>query len=265
MNDNTYENGQNSSGALNGTDGTERSMPEPQEKTSCVPSLNNAEEPTFNNGEGEPAQGFLELVYGILFEPVKTLKRAAQRPPLVNALVLVTIVGLAGVLMWLLTISIILDQAAGPSSSGSFPVSARPLLVLGAVLIFLWSYIKWFGYSAFISLVAEMLGGMGRARNVAAIVGLSLIPTILIIPVQVLNQYFNSPVFIIITILALWTWVTVLMVIGIREVHALSTGRALLAVLSPVLVLVVFICLLAAGLVAVAVTMFSGINLPGYF
>lgn len=265
MNDNTYESDQNSSSAASSTDGADRSGLEPQEKPACAPCLNNAGESTFRHGADEPAQGFLELVYGVLFEPVKTLQRAAQRPPLFFALLLVTILGLVGVLMWLLTISSVLNQAVDPSAMALFSSSARPVLALGAILIFLWGYIKWFSYSAFISLAAEMLGGVGRARNVAAIVGLSLIPTILIIPVQMLNYYLASTAFILIMVLVVWIWVTVLMVIGIREVHGLSTGRTLLAVLSPVFVLVAFMCLLFAGLVAVTVAMFSGMNLPGYF
>lgn len=265
MNDNLYENDQNPSDALAGTDGTDTGRLEQQEKPSCAPCSDNDGETAVKRDQVEPAQGFLELVYGIIFEPVKTLKKAAHHPPLVAALILVSILGLAGVLMWLLTISIILSQTAGPSAFGSVSSSARPLLVLGGVLIFLWSYIKWFSYSAFISLAAEMLGGAGKARNVAAIFGLSLIPTILIIPVQMLNHYLNSTAFILITVLAVWIWVIALIVIGIREVHGLSTGRALLAVLSPALVLAVFACLLTAGLVVIAVSMFSGMSLPGYF
>ncbi|MDD4238588.1 MAG: Yip1 family protein [Desulfotomaculaceae bacterium] len=265
MDDNTYEIEQHSQGAASSTGGADRSGLEPQEKPSCAPCLNNAGETILGNSEDEPALGFLELVYGVLFEPVKTLQRAAQHPPLFFALLLVTILGLAGVLMWLLTISRVLNQTAEPSAMVLLSSSARPLQVLGAVLIFLWGYIKWFSYSAFISLVAEMLGGVGRARNVAAIVGLSLIPTILIIPVQMLNYYLVSTAFILITVLVVWTWVTVLMVIGIKEVHGLSTGRTLLAVLSPVLLLVVFMGLLLGVLVAVSVSMFSGMNLPGYF
>ncbi|TEB04203.1 Yip1 domain protein [Pelotomaculum schinkii] len=264
MNDNTYKIDQNSSGEASSSGGADRSGLEPQEKPSCAPCFNNTEDPNVGCDEDEPVQSFLELVYGVLFEPVKTLKKAARRPPLANALLLVTILGLAGVLMWLLTISRVLNQAAEPSAMVPLP-STAPLLVLGAVLIFLWGYIKWFSYSAFISLAAEMLGGLGSARNVAAVVGLSLIPTILMIPAQMLNYYLASAAFICTTILVVWIWVAALMVIGVREVHRLSTGRALLAVLSPVLVLAVFTGLLLAGLVAVAVSIFSGMNLPGYF
>lgn len=264
MNDNTYEIEQKSSetASINGFADTGM---EPQEKLSGEPGFNNAGEPTFLNGDDEPAQGFLELIYGVLFEPVKTLKRAARKPPLVYALLLVVILGLAGVLMWLVTISSALNQTAGPSAVSLFSPSARPLITLGAIIIFLWGFIKWFSYSAFISLAAEMLGGVGRARNVAAVVGLSLIPTILIIPVQMLNYYLASAAFLFITVLVVWVWVTALMVIGVREVHGLSTGRTLLAVLSPVLALVLFMGLVLGGLVAVAVNMYTGMHLPGYF
>jgi len=261
MNDNMYDLDQNSLGTPSSTGGADRSGLELQEKPSCEPCFTNGGVSTSGNNEDEPALGFLELVYGVLFEPVKTLKRVAQHPPLVVALLLVTILGLAGMAMWLLTISRVLNQSAAPAAMDQ----ARSLLVLGSVLIFLWGYIKWFSYSAFISLAAEMLGGVGKARGVAAAVGLSLIPTILIIPVQLLNFYLASTAFLLISVLVVWLWVTVLMVIGVREVHGFSTRRSLLAVLSPVLALAVFLSLLLAGLVAVAVTMFSGMIMPGYF
>lgn len=265
MNDNTNEIDPISPEGASKAGVTDISGLEQQEKTSYEPCLNNAGEQTFVNGEDEPAQNFLELIYGVLFEPVKTLKRAAQKPPLVFALILVTILGLAGVFMWLVSFSRALNQTAGLSPMVLSSPSAKPLMGLAAVVIFLWGYIKWFSYSAFISLAAEMLGGVGKARNVAAIVGLSLIPTILIIPIQMLNYYLASAALVFITVLVVWIWVTTLMVIGVREVHGLSTGRTLLAVLSPVLVLVVFAGLVLAGLVAVAVSMYTGMNLPGYF
>jgi hypothetical protein len=262
MNDNMYDNDQTSSHTASST-GDDKGGLEPQENPSCTPCL--TDDVGSTGGKDEPAQGFLEIVYGILFEPVKTLKRAAQRPPLAFALLLVTILSLAGVLMWLITISRMLNDSSGPSVMGHFSSPARSLLVLSAVIIFLWSYIKWFSYSAFISLAAEILGGVGKARGVAAAVGLSLIPTILIIPAQILNYYLASTAFLLISVLLVWAWVTVLMVIGVREVHGFSTGRAVLAVLSPMFVLVVFTGLLLAGLVAEAVSMYSGMNLPGYF
>ncbi|HBC91705.1 MAG TPA: hypothetical protein DCZ10_02050 [Pelotomaculum sp.] len=264
MYDNTYKFEQNSSGEASGADGADRNGLEPQEKPSGAPCFNNTEGPNIGGDEDESVQSFLELVYGVLFEPVKTLQKAARRPPLANALLLVTILGLAGMLMWLLTVSRVLTQAAESPAMVPLP-STAPLMVFGAVLIFLWGYIKWFSYSAFISLAAEMLGGLGSARKVAAVVGLSLIPTIFMVPVQMLNYYLASAALLGTTVLVVWIWVAALMVIGVREVHRLSTGRALLAVLSPVLVLVMFTGLLLAGLAAVAVSIFSGMNLPGYF
>lgn len=261
MDDNMNDSDQDSPNVASGTGGDDRDGVK-KENPFYIPCLT---DDVGAGDEDEPALGFLEIIYGILFEPVKTLKRVAQRPPLTFALLLVTILGVAGVIMWLITISRVLNQAGGPSVVGNFSLAARPLLALGAVIIFLWSYIKWFSYSAFISLAAEMLGGVGRARGVAAAVGLSLIPTILIIPVQLLNYYLASTAFLLIIVLLVWIWVTVLMVIGIREVHSLSTSRALLAVLSPILVLVVFAGLLLAGLVAVAMSIYSGMSLPGYF
>jgi len=265
MDDKRYEVEQSSSD-VPGKEDAGRSSLEPREELLVDPArVNYSEEPAAGGNGDEPAQGFLELVYGVLFEPVKTLKKAAFRPPLTYALLLVTILGLAGVVMWLLTISRIMNQPADPFAMGNLISITRPVMILGAITVFLWGYIKWFSYSAFISLAAEMLGGTGRARSVAAIAGLSLAPTILMIPAQILNYYLNSALFIFVVFLAVWIWVIVLMVTGIREVHGLSTGRTLLVVISPALVLAVFACLLLAGMVAVALGMYKGMVVPGYF
>lgn len=265
MDDNAYDIEQKTPETASKIDAADIRGLEQKDNTYCGPCLNDAGGPAYVNSKDAPAQNFLELIYGVIFEPVKTMKRAAHNPPLVFALLLVTILGLAGVLMWLVSITKALNQTADISTMGNFMPSARPLMVLAAVAIFLWGYIKWFSYSAFISLAAEMLGGEGKGRNVAAIVGLSLIPTILIIPAQMLNFYLASASFVFITVMIVWIWVTALMVIGVREVHGLSTGRTLLAVLSPVLVLGVFAGLILAGLVAVAVSIYTGMKMPDYF
>jgi hypothetical protein len=146
------------------------------------------------------APGFLELVYGMLFEPGKTLHSVAQRPSLTIALALVTALTLAGVLIWLLTVSQAIDQLAGSAAEGFFPAAVKPVLALGAVLMFIWGYIKWLGYSALVSLTAELLGGVGRSRDVAAIAGLALIPTILLIPAQLLNLYLDAALLMLISV-----------------------------------------------------------------
>ncbi|MGI6492431.1 MAG: YIP1 family protein [Peptococcaceae bacterium] len=204
------------------------------------------------------APGFLELVYGMLFEPGKTLHSVAQRPSLTIALALVTALTLAGVLIWLLTVSQAIDQLAGSAAEGFFPAAVKPVLALGAVLMFIWGYIKWLGYSALVSLTAELLGGVGRSRDVAAIAGLALIPTILLIPAQLLNLYLDAALLMLISVPVVWVWVAVLLVMGVKESHRLSTGRALVAVISPVILLLVLLGLMITGLAVAAVSMFSG-------
>lgn len=209
------------------------------------------------------APGFLELVYGILFEPGKTLHRVAQRPSFNIALALVTALSLAGVLLWLLIVSQAMGQLADSVAWSFFPDAVKPILALGAVIMFLLGYVKWLGYSALVSLAAELLGGVGRGRDVAAMAGLALIPTILLIPAQFLNLYLGAEVFMLIGVPVVWVWVAVLLVMGVKESHRLSTGRALLAVISPVIILMVLLGLMITGLVTAAV-MFSG-YLPGNF
>jgi len=239
----------------------EQAGPENPEEQGCA---GDSYEPVPPEAGASVAPGFLELVYGILFEPGRTLPSVAQRPSFTIALALVTVLSLAGVLVWLLTASQTIDQLAGSVAGSPFPAAVKPVLAFGAVLVFFMGYIKWLGYSALVSLAAELLGGVGRGKDVAAIAGLALLPTILLIPAQLLNLYLDASLLMFICVPVVWVWVAVLLVMGVKESHQLSTGRALLAVISPVILLLVLLGLMITGLVVAAVSVFSG-YLPGSF
>ena len=99
--------------------------------------------------------------------------------------------------------------------------------------------------------------------------GLAGLPAVLLVPVQLLTL---EPVLIAwpetcsqgwLVWLAIWS--AVLNIIGVREVHSLSIGRSLLAVLSPYMALLVFSILLLAALVMAAAALPSGVPLWNYF
>lgn len=215
---------------------------------------------------GEP-QGFLEIVYGVLFEPVKTMKKAAENPPLVTALAIVTILSLLGTLMVLLNFSRVLSQSL---DAGSILPGARALVPVGAFIGLVFSYIKWFGYSAVLHLAADLLGGRGGARGVFAAAGLAGLPGILLIPFQFLGYWYGLgnlavTVLLLLAGLAVEVWSSIILVIGIREVHLLSTGRAVLVFFIPFMALFL---LLVLSLIALAVTISVfpiNTNIPGYF
>lgn len=214
--------------------------------------------------------GFLELVYGIFFEPRPTMQKVARRPPLGQAALVVTILNVLGTGAWFLTAAGVLGRELDAASLSFFAPALQALIPLGAVTVFLWGYLKWFAYSSFISLAAELLGGLGRAGGVMAASGLAGLPAVLLIPVQLLTygtiaENLAGNMLTGLAGLAVAIWSMVLNVIGVREVHSLSTGRSLLAVLSPYLALLAFFILLLAALVMGAAALPSSVPLWDYF
>lgn len=218
---------------------------------------------------GGTFSGFLELVYGVLFEPVQTMRKVAERPPLVLTVLIVTILSLLGTLMGLLTASKVVGQSLLSASMGQLAPVVQALIPLGAVLGLLWGYLKWLGYSAVLHLIADLLGGRGSARGVFAAAGLAVLPSILLVPVEFMAYRFASgagaTTLTGLASLAVAVWSLVLLVIGVREVHGLSNGRAALVVFSPLLAFALLIILILAALVFVAASLPAGMHFPGYF
>ncbi len=193
----------------------------------------------------------------------------AENPPLTAALLSFTIISLLGAVMGLLAFSKYLSQVYDAGIDQLLP-GAQVLVPAGIFIGLILSYIKWFCYSAMINLVAELLGGRGTGRGVFAAFGLAGLPLILIIPFQFLAYWYGSGVFAVTALLMLaWLvlgiWSGVLLVIGIREVHMLSTGRSVTVLLIPFLALVLLLVFLVIGLVALLSAFTLNTNIPGYF
>jgi len=213
---------------------------------------------------GQPP-GLLESVYGVLFEPGKTMRKIVDKPPLGLAALIVAFLSVLGSLMGIL----IFLRMLGPNA-----VPGRHLLpFLVAVFLFagvLWGFLKWFIYSAILHLAAELLGGRGRAAGVFAVAGLSGMPTVFLIPVQFLCYWFGAgntaaAVPAMLAALAVAVWSAVILVIGLKQTHGLSTGRSVFVVFSPLIAFFAIAVLTVAVLVALAVSMPSRMSLPGYF
>lgn len=227
-------------------------------------------EPAGPSAVVEPIPGFLELVYGVLFEPGKTMLKVAEKPPLGMAILVVTILSLLGTVMGFLTVSRALNQGFHAAAMDQYLPAVRILVPLGAVFGLLWGYLKWFGYSAILHLAAELLGGRGNARGVFAAAGLAGLPSIFMIPIQFLAYWFGTgnlavTVLVWLAWLAVGIWILILLVIGLRQVHGLSTGHSVLVVLSPVLALMVLGILMILVLVAAVALIPASMNFPGYF
>ncbi|MFA7467817.1 MAG: Yip1 family protein [Desulfotomaculaceae bacterium] len=201
-----------------------------------------------NQSETGKKEGILELVYGVLFEPVRTFAGLTRQPPVLTAVVIVVLLNLAEALMGLFTTPQYMRGLQLPNLPELDIL--RSIIPLAAVGGFFFGFVKWFFMAGLLHLLAVFYGGRGDARSVFTVYGLAGLPAALMIPVQLLAVYFeSSAAFNIITgilSLAVFIWSVVLLIIGIREVHWISSGKAALTVFTPILT---FIILFIIGLI----------------
>lgn len=216
---------------------------------------------------GRPEYNLLDLIYGVLFDPVRTFKKAAADPPLWQSVLIYAIVtvfsGAMGTFINFRTMPLAVSDL--PMGVLRIVQGMLPLIALGGVVL---QFIKWFTYSALLHLLADFYGGKGTARGVFTVYGLAGLPTLFIIPVQLLalavlpgNFFLN--ILVIPISLALAVWGIILLVLGIREVHRFSTGRALAVVFTPVLVIALLIIIAVVILISVAASIPS--QIPRHF
>lgn len=214
--------------------------------------------------ESDPP-GFLELVYGVLFEPGKMMKKVALHPPLgLVALIVAVISAVSAFMGFLIFLRVLVPNL---DSIRQLLPAAVVFILIGGIL---WGYLKLFIYSGILHLAAALLGGGGEARGVFAAVGLSWIPNVFLVPIQFLYYWAGSGKAAVLALalfagLAVGVWSIVILVIGIKNVHGLSTGKSVFTVFSPFIAIMVMFFLMVIMAVVIAVSVPSDVKLPGYF
>ncbi|MCG8402883.1 MAG: YIP1 family protein [Firmicutes bacterium] len=225
-----------------------------------LPDIQAGAGPKTASGGGLVKDGILDLIYGVLFDPVRTFAGFAQQPPVFAAVIIVVLLSLAQALMGMFNTPYYLNGLQLPGIPAQDAMQAlMPLATAGGFVL---GFVEWFFMAGVLHLLAELYGGRGRARGVFAVYGLAGLPAALIIPLQLLVSFFPSSAGVNIISgllsLAVFIWFVILLVIGIREVHGFSTGRAAFTVFTPVLALIVilFIGLIVFG--SLAATLYTG-------
>lgn len=198
--------------------------------------------------------GLLELIYGILFDPVRTFRKIAQSPPLGRAVVLFSLVKIMTILVGVYSLSSrMTGENLGALGDLGLGEAARLMAPVVAAMVLVYEYLKWFIYSGILYLLAELAGGRGRAAGVLTATGLAALPALLFLPVQILAAVFGGRAMTGLVDVLIWLavviWGAALVVVGLRETQQLSTGRAIMVALTPAIV-IIFIILLAVFLLA---------------
>lgn len=208
----------------------------------------------------QPPLSVYEIIYGTLFEPVKTMKSVVQNPPVGTTLVIVIVLALVELLTGLYTsarggpASLAMDMGLPLGQAMEFSRALRAATPVLAILGTVFYFVKWFFYSALLHLLAEFYGGQGKARTVFTVYGLAGLPTVFLIPLDVLTTLavpsMSTAVSTIGGLLVL-VWGIVLLTIGLREAHGLGTGRTLAVIFTPVAAVFTLIVISIVGIMSV--------------
>ncbi|MBI4778300.1 YIP1 family protein [Candidatus Desantisbacteria bacterium] len=169
----------------------------------------------------------LEIIYQLFTNPILCMQRL---PNTAAGFYVALIIILSGISI--AVSEFILLGANSPSIIKSFFPLWLVLSVTGIAGI-------WFISGAIFHLVAEWLNGQGKASVLLIALGLSLAPNILTIPAILVSQACGElSVFIYFFFkLLILVWVFKIQVIAIREVHRISTFKALLVFGSPSMII----------------------------
>jgi len=219
---------------------------------------------------GKDKIDLLELVYGVLFDPTATMKKVALQLPVGLTVLIVTIITLIVTSMGIFTFTRITGGVSPMYGMGHLMTVIQSVIPLIIIFGLLFGYLKWFVFSSVLHLTAEFLGGNGQARGVFIVAGLAGLPSIFIVPFQFLTLLLGSrsiavPLLMGLAGFGILIWGAVILVIGLAQVHHLSTGRAVLVVLIPAMVIFVLIIVLVAAMISIIFSMANYMSLPGYY
>ncbi|NLY10823.1 MAG: hypothetical protein GX020_03945 [Firmicutes bacterium] len=184
----------------------------------------------------------LDIVTGIILKPVETFRQIKGKK-----------------LFWLATLVLIVSLSPVWNISNTEVWIGRPTaIVLFEYLVgSLLGFVSMGIYALIVFPISRLINGTGSFLDTYQALGFSVLPCLFTAPVMVLRFLTASLGFLTSVLdlieLGLICWTIVLGVIALREVHQLTTGRAVSAYVSPFVVLflllglVVFIITLVAG------------------
>lgn len=182
----------------------------------------------------------IETVKGFLMQPVESFRKARKTSigdAIKYFLLLLIVNAILTVIVDLVLASAVLsviNQAMGHMGMGELFLMGTIGVVVGAIILVILSLILLFVVAGWLHLFVYLLGGRkGYVETVKAMIFGST-PYMVIGWIPVIGLFVGG------------IWSLILEILGIRELHAISTGRALGAVILAMLILVIIIMLIAA-------------------
>lgn len=187
----------------------------------------------------------LERVYGILFQPVVTLRDISRERPMGEAVFILIVVTMFTT--W----------------TGYFTLWSNGIFICSAVLATL---VLWYIGTGIVHLTAELFAGNGQAKGLLAANGFIQVPRIFTVPLLVLLSFVPELIRVGIILLGgIMIWEVILSVIAIRENYGFSTGRAFLVLAAPYAAVALFIFASTVALAKILMQTMSHMGLGGIF
>lgn len=199
--------------------------------------------------------GLAELIYGVLFNPVKTFRRISPNPPLLQGFMI-----FFGVVILTSLTNIVLPSSLSESAELNTALArSRPFIGIFGALI---AIIAWFVEAGLFQLLAEFFGGKGRAVGVLTVLALAGIPKVLVIPFQVTSYYLAGSLFgrfpVIAASIIAFIWWAGLLIVGLREIQEFSTARAIATLVIPLGILALILITVILALIGLVVPFMDG-------
>jgi hypothetical protein len=191
---------------------------------------------------------FIELVKGFILSPTETFQKvrgADLGDTLKYYLILVVINTILTVIVSLVALSAVwtMFNSLLPGLGLGAPTLAGFGIVIFAILMIFLSVVILFIAAAWLHLWVYLLGGRKGYLETLKAIAYADTPSLLLGWIPVIG-----------IIGAIWSFI--LSIIGIRELHEMTTGRAAIAVILAVVIVFIIIILVAAALFITAVSMF---------
>ncbi|WP_418791152.1 YIP1 family protein [Phosphitispora sp. TUW77] len=199
--------------------------------------------------------GFAELVYGTIFSPAVTFARVSRENHLFNGFIIFLTVTL---------LSYVVNFLNARNYYDLLPRLSEPIIAvipyLG-ILATVSTFLFWFIQAGILQVFAELLGGKGNALQILTVLALAGIPKVFAVPFQVLGAFLPGPVATIVPaiVVILLGWSVALIVIGLREVHGISMGRAVAVLVIPIGVLSLVFLIIAVSMVGFLIPLINNV------
>ena len=199
---------------------------------------------------------FIELVKGVLLSPTETFRKvrpADLGETLKYYLILVVIYTILSVIIILVAISSAWAVIAAllPALGLTAPaVAGLGIILIAIILIFVHLLVLFIG-AAWVHIWVWLLGGRKGYMMTLKALAYGDTPYLLLGWIPFIGIFG-----------ALWSFI--LWIIGVKELHEISSGRAAAAVILAALVILIFIILIAAVFLIAAVSVIPGSPMPAY-